>query len=436
MAGTAYAEADALLAEAVRQRQSGDDRRQAARTLTAAASAYRRILDASVEPRAKHGLSRVLWHLADELFRYQSKIAAALVAGREGAELARQVLSVTPDRSPEYPERLAELCCALNDLSQIAMKAGLHDERASLLEEALHLCRRSRALCVRQAMGFVLHNSAILQQDLLFESVLREQATDDEIHALTALALEAVALRREVLVPTSAASHMDLYGSQALCGAILCSVGDGQLGMTMLAEAWSAAWVIEGATADRLRATIEADVDHYSARFPQVKVVLGGAAEAMSLLGPGDIARVGGLPPEAIAATYDPTLGPQGLLPGSPAFVALLHDVVRKNGPLLAQDQARQAQREGVDWIYVIDAGTASPAGEEPPLEDLVGGFRVVSGTISEHTYVPNARYAVYSHRRATHSATAGLVHLPEPLHEALLARLRGLSLPSRSTVH
>jgi hypothetical protein len=437
MTQSAYDEVDALLAEGVRQRSSSSERGKATQTLRNAALACRPISQSAADIGAKHRLCMVLWHLADHLFQYEHDLSEALVAGREGVDLSREVLSRTHSGSSDYPEVLELACRALNDLSVIAGRAELYEEQHSLLAEAAWLCRRSNATRVREVMGYVLHNLAAVQFDHLSESIRGKQATEDQVRDVVALALEAVDVRSGLLHAADATSHLALYYSQALAGSILCCAGDGPMGLRLLAETWSESLIFAGTEAESLRLTIRRDVDRFASHYG-ANVTLSGDVRVMSLLSPDEIARMGGTPPEAIAAVYDASIGPPALSLGSAAFVTLLHEVVRSAFPRepSANESVGHAMREGVDQIFIVDVGSARALTEHPPLEDVVGIFRIVGGGVSENTYLPNPRYAVYSKRREANSSTRGLVHLPEGLHAALLTRLRSIAAASAGTRH
>lgn len=121
----------------------------------------------------------------------------------------------------------------------------------------------------------------------------------------------------------------------------------------------------------------------------------------------------GGLPIHAIAGTlHGPPEAPDAF-EVNPAFVALLHQVVRECAPTDPAAQA-EAQRIGKGWLYISDQRL--PPGEERiPPEDIVGYFSVAAGRITAEGYTPNAKHRVFTHH--------GLVRLPGMLQEVLITR-------------
>ncbi|MFP2902973.1 hypothetical protein [Corallococcus sp. 4LFB] len=135
-------------------------------------------------------------------------------------------------------------------------------------------------------------------------------------------------------------------------------------------------------------------------------------SKVISLLPP-DRVLAGGLPPHAIAGTlHSPPEGP-ATFEENPAFVALLHQVVRECAPTDPGAQA-EAQRIGNGWLYIVDQ--RRPPGEERvPPEDIIGYFAVQSGRVTAEGYTPNAGYRVFSR--------LGLVRLPGMLQDVLVTR-------------
>ncbi|WP_375755635.1 hypothetical protein [Corallococcus exercitus] len=136
------------------------------------------------------------------------------------------------------------------------------------------------------------------------------------------------------------------------------------------------------------------------------------ASKVISPLPP-DRVLAGGLPLHAIAGTlHSPSKGPDAF-EANPAFVALLHRVVRECAPTDPGAQA-EAQRIGKGWLYIVDQ--RRPPGEEGvPPEDIVGYFAVKSGRINTEGYTPNAGHRVFTH--------LGLVRLPGMLQDVLVTR-------------
>jgi hypothetical protein len=144
-------------------------------------------------------------------------------------------------------------------------------------------------------------------------------------------------------------------------------------------------------------------------------------ASVLSLLLPDEVASLGGLPDNAVAAMvqgHTPSPGvavpPENVQP-NPAFVAFLHSVIRTRGPSdPGLRAAAAAQRAG--WVYVVDLRTAGgPQGAVPP-EDIIGGFKVEAGTIVVDSYAANTAHRVFT--------SHGLVRLPSSLRTAFVEEL------------
>ncbi|MGE6762956.1 hypothetical protein ACQKGO_33405 [Corallococcus interemptor] len=135
-------------------------------------------------------------------------------------------------------------------------------------------------------------------------------------------------------------------------------------------------------------------------------------SKVISLLPP-ERFLAGGLPRHAIAGTLHGPLEAPDAFEVNPAFVALLHQVVRECAPADPSAQA-EARRIGKGWLYIVDQ-RAPPGGEHVPPEDIIGYFAVEAGRITAEGYTPNAGHRVFTHH--------GLVRLPGALQEALSTR-------------
>jgi hypothetical protein len=141
----------------------------------------------------------------------------------------------------------------------------------------------------------------------------------------------------------------------------------------------------------------------------------------ISLLNPDRVAEIGGLSQLSICGSLvGDGLSKEAFRP-NPAFVAFMHEVIKKAG---LQDDGLQAaaagQTEG--WVYVIDLRTPDGPQGRVPVEDIVGGFRVERGKLSGE-YWANDKHLVYSE--------SGLMRLPPSLEAAIIAELRKIALAS-----
>jgi hypothetical protein len=128
----------------------------------------------------------------------------------------------------------------------------------------------------------------------------------------------------------------------------------------------------------------------------------------VSPLPPDVVQRLGGLRGAAIAGALDD----EGRFTENPAFVELVHRVVRVHSLLDPQFVARVRQ-QGNGWAYVFDMRTPTPYGEVPA-EDIIGAFAVRDGTTDSSAYSANTAYRVFTER--------GLCRLA-PMAQAALMR-------------
>jgi len=104
------------------------------------------------------------------------------------------------------------------------------------------------------------------------------------------------------------------------------------------------------------------------------------------------------------------------------AFVALLHDVVAINAPLVPELQTA-ARKQHKGWLYILDARTPTPDGEVP-LRDIIGAFEVREGAMVPDSYWANPEHLLFS--------SDGLFQLGSTsLQKALLERVMKASIPS-----
>lgn len=135
----------------------------------------------------------------------------------------------------------------------------------------------------------------------------------------------------------------------------------------------------------------------------------------LSMLSPEEVQALGRLPAEAIAGHVEgEALSVETFRP-NPAFVELLHEVVRAAGPSDPDLQAG-AREQGEGWLYVIDLRTPDgPDGQVLP-EDIIGAFEVQNGQLVAGSYQRTAAHRVYT--------SNGLVCLTPHLRAALVEQL------------
>jgi hypothetical protein len=135
----------------------------------------------------------------------------------------------------------------------------------------------------------------------------------------------------------------------------------------------------------------------------------------LSVLSPSEVAKLGGLPGQAVAGVFEgEDASPEGFRPNA-AFAALMHEVIARHGP--DDPELRHVARgQGEGWAYVIDLRTPEgPAGRVPP-EDIIGAFEVRAGEIVDGSYTPMESHQLYT--------ANGLVILPDNLRRALIEEI------------
>lgn len=122
----------------------------------------------------------------------------------------------------------------------------------------------------------------------------------------------------------------------------------------------------------------------------------------------------GGLVPAAIMGRFhDGVLDAEHFEANSP-FLRALHGVIERWVPQQAEF-VETAREQGSGSMVVIDGRTPDRSARVPPV-DLLGAFEVEGGVLGK--YYPNPE-----HRLVT---DGGWMWLDAPLHEALVAELRG----------
>ncbi len=126
-----------------------------------------------------------------------------------------------------------------------------------------------------------------------------------------------------------------------------------------------------------------------------------------------------GIAEHAILGAFDKLVEGGGPLPydcfaQNPAFLRLLHGVIREHGPS-SPDLREEAERLGEGWLYVIDRRTPTPGDRVPP-QDIVGVFSVRSGEVVPASYTPSPNYRLFT--------VDGLFQLDEHLGPYLLRAL------------
>ncbi|MBV8410815.1 MAG: hypothetical protein JOY64_24525 [Alphaproteobacteria bacterium] len=130
---------------------------------------------------------------------------------------------------------------------------------------------------------------------------------------------------------------------------------------------------------------------------------------------------LGHLPEEAVLGSLVGDGAVERFQP-NPAFIALLHDTIRRVLPLDTGFQ-RAAAEQGDGWLYVIDLRTPEgPQGNVPP-EDIISGFEVNAGKINAEKYYANDKYLAWTRN--------GVPRLPPSLSGALLQAIKERALPT-----
>ncbi len=111
-----------------------------------------------------------------------------------------------------------------------------------------------------------------------------------------------------------------------------------------------------------------------------------------------------------------PQLTPAAFSPGQ-AFNAFLHQSIARHAPTLA-DYVASGRAQGEGYLYILDGRTPTPQGRVP-MEDIIGGFRVVAGQINAEGYWRCEEHRLYTER--------GFFQLEPGLLAALLEDLDSL---------
>ena len=161
-------------------------------------------------------------------------------------------------------------------------------------------------------------------------------------------------------------------------------------------------------------------------RFPLYRATVEdarGARDIVTLLSPEEIERAGGVPPEAVAGTLAPGAEfAAGHFAPNPAFVELLHRVIRDTAPRI-EELVAGAKQQGAGWMLVHDA-RAFGRDAEVAGRDAIGAFPIEDGTIHAGSYSPNPHH---------HLLTEYGIVTPHPeIQDALMTALRALRLESR----
>jgi hypothetical protein len=136
----------------------------------------------------------------------------------------------------------------------------------------------------------------------------------------------------------------------------------------------------------------------------------GSRTAVLTFLADDEIARLAGLPPQAIIGQVDAA----GRLVVNAAFRDFLHQVIATAAPLDPALQAAAAARGSGRLVYIDDR---VPAGLHPaPDEDILGWFQVAGGRIVPGSYHPNPNHAI----SGRHGLTAAVNALRVPLLQAL----------------
>ena len=151
---------------------------------------------------------------------------------------------------------------------------------------------------------------------------------------------------------------------------------------------------------------------------------------AYTLLMPGDVERLGGIPPRAVVGLLDakalrapPTsFSPRTFTPNA-LFREFLHEVLSQCVFRVEAIRA-EARRLGSGYVYLIDRRTADPQGAVP-LRDIIGAVGVENGELTVGSYWANPDHRIVSED--------GLFQLQFELHECVVEALRKLPPVSSS---
>ena len=115
--------------------------------------------------------------------------------------------------------------------------------------------------------------------------------------------------------------------------------------------------------------------------------------QILTFLNEGEIARLGGVPPQAVIGV----LMDSGDLQINATFREFLHEAIGAIAPLDPDMTEAARQHPGGRFVYVDGR---SPAEVEPvPAEDILGWFRVHGGEVVPGSYSPNPEHRIQSER-------------------------------------
>ena len=242
---------------------------EAEQAIAAAVTAYRNLLrrEEGVSAwRARRGLALALW-------RYSMLVSLprkAMALGREGVALSRQVLDAAPPGQADDDELLGETATAMNDLSQLAARAGLREEHLALMRDVVALCEGRPGPRGRQALGTALHNQAVDAANRAAAGADKRRISTTEVSEALEIVGRAINLRREVLDPDRPMTSWELANSMLLRGKLYCLSSMGGQGAADLLIAWRMVEPLQGAASEQLWVEIEAAMRMAAAMYPDV----------------------------------------------------------------------------------------------------------------------------------------------------------------------
>lgn len=223
--GDRYERADAAYDESIRLAHAGKYVEAEAAAI-AAARAYREVLDQTGFTEAKRRLAKALWRQATAVLLAKSA-ERALEPGLEGIELGRQALDATPADHPALDDMVREVAICMNDVAQIAGRAGRLELYKKLLTDAHETSLRSNGPAAKQALGTSLHNLAVWAHEMM---QLHGPENPEKAFASVELGLHmlksAVQIREALSAHGDPLSRWELVNSLALEGELQCYQGD------------------------------------------------------------------------------------------------------------------------------------------------------------------------------------------------------------------
>jgi hypothetical protein len=303
-----YPKEDALYDEAVRLSHRIGFSDEAEQAAAQAVAAYRCRLETTSDARLKRRLAKALWRQSTIRAVLCQQPADALVVGREGVDLGKEVLAAVAMTSPEFDTIVREVGISLNDLSQAAGAAGLLEERERILQEALAVSALSAGPAARQALGTSLHNLAAHRWEQLYQHGEKGNVPEGLIESTVSFAERAVEIRRGLAPNEDAFLSWELANSLHLLGQVLCMTGQGHRGLLTLQEARLPLTSIRGASVDQL---VDKIAQTYSSMSEMVNAVEGKHPEPARSSQPKLVSGFGGLrgvehgtdAPDILAAT-------------------------------------------------------------------------------------------------------------------------------------